>query len=192
MLHRPFLPFRQAAAVAPTWRRRWRALALAACAAALAACTMPPTAGGGQTNTAIGDPPLTNATMAERIENETMAQLRGTAMLRKGVAVPAGAEFEAVLLNPSRPELFSRALFGSQKRVLGRDIVEAPDDRIVAFMIPYDTSTIDPNQVYTVRATISSGGQVLYQADQSVKVRTGRAGTTLDNALVMVRVQPAR
>ena len=181
---------RHAAGLAAGWLR---ALAVVAGAATLAACTIPPTAGlGGGPNTAIGDPPLTNATLAQRLDNETLAKLGGTAMLGKGVAVPPGAEFKAELIDPSRPELFSRMLWGKHQRVLGRDIVDSPDDRIVAFMIPYDTSTIDPNQVYVVRATISAGGRTLYTAERSTRVLPRASGTTLDNALVMIKAEDPR
>ena len=69
--------------------------------------------------------------------------------------------------------------------VMGRDIVDSADGPIAAFMVPYDTSTIDPNQLYIVRATFSSGGRVLYRGERNTKVLPRATGTALDNAIVM-------
>ena len=96
-----------------------RALAAVACLGVLAACTVPPTSGVAAAN----DPPMTNAQLAQRTDNETLARLSGTAMVRGRVTLPPGTEFEALLIDPSRPELLA-SILGRHNGVLGRDVIE--------------------------------------------------------------------
>lgn len=162
-------------------RGQWLAVA-AAGVLALSACTTPPTAGGSHSSwNARTDPPMTNAQLdSSTINNETLAKVTGTAMVRGSVKLPADTRFEAVLIDPSRPELFCQHLAAPRHQ---DDIVDSADGPIAAFMIPYDTSTIDPTSS-TSCATFSSGSRYP-RGERNTKVLPRATGTALDNAIVM-------
>ena len=87
------------------------------------------------------------------------ATVRGEATYRERLAVPPGAQLEVVLQDVSRADAPAQAI-GS---VTLSDIGQPP----YRFEIPYLTEHIGASHRYSVRATLTHQGQLLFTTDQT-------------------------
>jgi len=92
------------------------------------------------------------------------AQLRGMALVRERVTLPANAVFEASLEDIS--------LGDAPDAVIGHTRIEAPGNPPIRFTIDYDASRIDPRHLYRVRARVIVGSRQRLVADHSDLVLT--------------------
>jgi copper homeostasis protein (lipoprotein) len=92
------------------------------------------------------------------------AQVRGMALVRERVTLPADAVFEATLEDVTRGDEPGSAL--------GHTRIEKPGNPPIRFSIDYDPSRIDPRHLYRVRARIIVGSRQRFVADHSDLVLT--------------------
>ena len=102
----------------------------------------------------------------------------GTASFRERIALPPDAVFEATLLDISRAD--------ASATVLGRERIAPVRGPVIDFRIPYNPAAIQPNMTYSVRATIMTGGRLLFTTDTVAPVLTRGAGNTVSLPLRMV------
>jgi putative lipoprotein len=88
--------------------------------------------------------------------------VRGTAIWRERMALPAGAALEATVEDVSPAD--------APADVVGRVRLEDPGNPPVRFQIPYDPALVDPARRYTVRARIVSGDRSLLATDKAYPV----------------------
>jgi putative lipoprotein len=117
-----------------------------------------------------GDDPVVNA-------------IEGTASYRERIAMPPGAEFEAVLQDVSIAD-------APAMRVARTIIADAPNPPI-RFTIPYDPGKIDAGRHYSVRAVIRVEGKLWFTSDQAYPVLTRGAGHSVDILMKRVAASPA-
>lgn len=86
-----------------------------------------------------------------------VGELKGTAMYRERMALPEGAEFIATLRDVSRADVAAETI--AETRVKG------PISSPIPFIIPYDPERINPKHRYSVRATITHQGELLFMTD---------------------------
>lgn len=103
----------------------------------------------------------------------------GTASYRERIALPPDAVFEATLLDTSRAD--------APATMLGRQRIAPVSGPAIDFRIPYEANLVKPNMAYSVRATITSGGRLLFTTDTVAPVLTRGAGTTVNLPLRMVQ-----
>jgi len=101
--------------------------------------------------------------------------LPGTALYRERIAAPPDAVFEATLQDVSRAD--------APAVVLGRARIEPAGNPPYRFEIAYDDAALRPGGRYVVRATLRSGGRLLFTTDSVRPVLDGR---TEPLSLVMV------
>jgi copper homeostasis protein (lipoprotein) len=92
------------------------------------------------------------------------AQLRGMALVRERVTLPANAVFEASLEDIS--------LGDAPDAVIGHTRIEGPGNPPIRFTIDYDPSRVDPRHLYRVRARVIVGSRQRLVADHSDLVLT--------------------
>lgn len=109
------------------------------------------------------------------------AVLEGTATYRERIALPPGAVFEAQLQDVSRAD--------APATVLGRAKLEPAGQPPFRFAIAYDESAVVAGRRYTVRATVSQDGRLLFTTDRTYPVLDGR-NAPLDLLLVAVKRPP--
>jgi putative lipoprotein len=109
--------------------------------------------------------------------------IEGTAAYRERIAMPPGAEFEAVLQDVSRAD-------ATAMEIARVTIPNAPNPPI-RFTIPYDATKIDASHSYSVRAMIRAEGQLLFRSDTAYPVLTRGAGRTVDILLKRAATAPA-
>jgi uncharacterized lipoprotein YbaY/heat shock protein HslJ len=110
-------------------------------------------------------------TGADTTAQLSTATIAGVALYRERIALPPGAVFEATLSDVARAD--------APAVELGR--VEIRDPRSpVRFAIPYDTTQIVPQGIYTVRASIRVDGQLWFTSDRFHRVLTGGADDALE------------
>jgi len=109
---------------------------------------------------------------------EATDMIRGTATYRERVAMPPDAVLEVTLEDVSRMD--------APADVLGRVEISNPGNPPYTFEIPYDVDAIDERHSYSVRARITSGGQLLFTTDTVAPVLTRGAGSEVD--LLLKRV----
>lgn len=95
-------------------------------------------------------------------------EVRGVAHITESRAVPLNAVFEARVEDVSRAD--------APARVVGRTRIENPGSPPIVFTIPIEVDPLDPRGRYSVRATLSLGGQLLMTTDRMVPVLTGGSG----------------
>jgi len=83
------------------------------------------------------------------VHGSAEAQVRGMALVRGRVTLPADAVFEATLEDVTRGDEPGSAL--------GHTRIEGPGNPPIRFSIDYDQSRIDPRHLYRVRARIIVG-----------------------------------
>jgi putative lipoprotein len=111
------------------------------------------------------------------------SSIEGTAAYRERIAMPPGAEFEAVLQDVSRAD-------APAMDIARATIPNAPNPPI-RFTIPFDPTKIDPGHSYSVRAVIRGDGQLLFISDTAYPVLTRGAGHTVDILLKRTAAAPA-
>jgi uncharacterized lipoprotein YbaY/uncharacterized lipoprotein NlpE involved in copper resistance len=107
--------------------------------------------------------------------------LRGTATYRERIALPPDAVFEALLQDISRAD--------APAAVLGRARLEPAGQTPFQFEIVYDDADVPPGRRYTVRATVTHRGRLLFTTDRMVPVLDGRTAP-LELLLVSARRGP--
>lgn len=137
---------------------RRRTIELALMLLAIAACTHP-----GASSSAEG------------------ATLTGTVAYRERVALPSDAIAEISLVDATSQD--------AGAPVVAKVTVQSEGKQVpLPFSLPYDASRIDKTHLYTARATIRSGGQLLFTTDQVRGVITQGNPTHVD--LILTRVDP--
>jgi len=108
------------------------------------------------------------------------ATLTGTVAYRERVALPSDAIAEISLLD---------ATVQDTAPVVAKTTVPSNGKQVpLSFSLHYDASRIEKTHLYTVRATIKSGGQTLFTTDQVRGVITQGNPTHVD--LMLTRVDP--
>jgi uncharacterized lipoprotein YbaY/heat shock protein HslJ len=105
----------------------------------------------------------------------------GTAIYRERIALPPGAAFEATLS--------SQVAAGAPEKRLELVRVENPSFPPIAFALPYLADEIDPSLIYSVRAAIRVGNDVMFASDKAYPVLTH--GAPGDVEVLLVRAAPA-
>jgi copper homeostasis protein (lipoprotein) len=104
--------------------------------------------------------------------------VKGTATYLERIALPSDAVFEALLQDVSRAD--------APAVVLGRARIEPAGRPPFKFEIAYDDATVQQGRRYTVRASVTHQGRLLFTTDRMVPVLDGR------NAPVKLRLVSAR
>jgi putative lipoprotein len=106
----------------------------------------------------------------------------GTVSYRQRIALPPDAVIEVRLQDTSRTDIAATTI--------GLTAIPATGDRPpVPFRIAYDPATIDASHSYSVRATISANGKLLYSSPATYPVLTHGAGN--EAAIDMYMIVPA-
>jgi uncharacterized lipoprotein YbaY/heat shock protein HslJ len=111
------------------------------------------------------------------------ATLSGSAIYRERMLLPAGAVFEASLIDVSRADAPAEVIAVSQ--ILGART--SP----IKFKLRYDPARIQAERVYSVRGRISVGGQLLFVTDTAHPVLTHGNPDSVQLLLKRARAQPA-
>jgi putative lipoprotein len=93
------------------------------------------------------------------------ATITGSAMYRERIAMPPGAVFTATLEDTSRADAPSTRIAQFTKK--------SPGNPPIRFTITYDPSKIIDSHTYTVRATITVEGRLMFTSTTSNPVLTG-------------------
>jgi putative lipoprotein len=101
--------------------------------------------------------------------------IEGTAAYRERIALPAGAEFEAVLQDVSRAD--------APAMDIGRATIANAPNPPIRFTIPFQPARIDASHAYAVRAVIRVDGKLWFTSDRAYPVLTRGAGNTVDIVL---------
>ena len=109
------------------------------------------------------------------------ATLTGTVAYRERVALPADAVAEISLIDATVQDAAASVVAKTSVSLDGKQVP-------LPFSLRYDASRIDKKHLYTARATIKSGGQMLFTTDQVRGVITQGNPTHVD--LVLTRVDP--
>jgi putative lipoprotein len=117
------------------------------------------------------------------VKETAPSAIEGTAAYRERIAMPPGAEFEAVLQDVSRAD-------APAMEIARATIANAPNPPI-QFTIPFDATKIDSSHSYSVRAVIRADGQLLFSSDAVYPVLTRGAGHTVDILLKHAVAAPA-
>jgi putative lipoprotein len=110
------------------------------------------------------------------------ATLSGSAVYRERMLLPAGAVFEASLIDASRADAPAEVI--AITRVLGAR--GSP----IKFKLRYDPGRIQPERMYSVRGRISVGGALLFVTDTAQPVLTRGNPDTVQLLLKRARSQP--
>jgi len=108
--------------------------------------------------------------------------IEGSATFHERLALPPGAEFEAVLQDVSRAD--------APAMELGRTKIPNAPMPPIRFTIPYDAAKIVPSHSYAVRAVIRVDGRLWFTSDTHHPVLTRGAGDTVDILLKRVAEPP--
>jgi putative lipoprotein len=114
-------------------------------------------------------------------EGAASATVSGTVAYRERVALPPDAIVEVSLIDATLQDDAARAVATTTVRADGRQVP-------LPFSLPYDASRIAKSRLYTVRATIKSGGELLFTTDIARAVITQENPTHVD--LMLSRVDP--
>jgi len=107
----------------------------------------------------------------------------GTAIYRERIALPPGAAFEATLS--------AQTAAGAPEKRLELVRVEHPSFPPIAFALPYLADEIDPSLIYSVRAAIRVGDDVMFASDKAYPVLTHGAPGDVEMLLVRAPVAAA-
>jgi putative lipoprotein len=111
------------------------------------------------------------------------AAVEGTAAYRERIALPAGAEFEAVLQDVSRAD--------APAMEIGRATIANAPNPPIRFTIPFQAGRIDAAHAYAVRAVIRVDGKLWFTSDRAYPVLTRGAGSSVDIVLRRAGESPA-
>ena len=89
----------------------------------------------------------------ERAEDR-MRELRGIVTYRERIALPPGVRLEV--------ELLDRTKAGATDEILGRTVVENAGQVPIGFLITYNAAKFGEGRIYSVRASLSEGGRLLF------------------------------
>ncbi|MFO1065791.1 MAG: YbaY family lipoprotein [Pirellulales bacterium] len=106
--------------------------------------------------------------------------LRGQVVLRDRIALPSDAVMTVQIENVTRPFYTVRN---------GDVTLLVNNQAVIAFEIPYDPNYIAASDVYQVRARVMSGGRLIYDTLQPVRVLTA-GGQQTDVQIVLAAVSP--
>jgi len=110
-----------------------------------------------------------------RAARKATGKITVSATYRERIALPPGAEFEAVLEDVSLADVAAKRM--------GEVRIRSLDGVPVHFEIPYDPGRIDSRFSYTVRATIRVDGQLWATTDQHYPVLTRSGGNDVQLVL---------
>lgn len=102
--------------------------------------------------------------------------VKGTASYLQRIALPAGAVFEAHVLDVSRAD--------APAAIVGSTRTDNPGNPPIAFAIDVDPAKIDQRHRYVVRATIRADGRLMFTTDTAYPVLTQGAGRDVALRLV--------
>lgn len=88
--------------------------------------------------------------------------IRGAAQWRERIALGSGVTLEVVLADAARAD--------APAAVIGRSVIDNVGNPPVAFQIDYDPAAMAPQGHYTLRATLTHKGRLLFSTDQGVRV----------------------
>ena len=110
------------------------------------------------------------------------ASVVGTVSYRHRIALPADAVVTVSLQDTT--------LADAPARTIGETTIETKGAQVpIPFRIDYDPATIDPSRVYSVRATITVGGNLLFTSTTSYPVLTRGAGN--EATIIVYMLLPA-
>ncbi len=107
----------------------------------------------------------------------------GTVAYRERIALPDDAVVRVQLSDVSLQDAAARVIADTTFTSGGRQVP-------LPFELQYDPRTIEPNHRYAVRATIESGGRLLFSTDTAYHVIT--RGTPNRVELMLVRAAPGQ
>jgi putative lipoprotein len=110
--------------------------------------------------------------------SSSTATVTGTVTYLQKIALPADAVVTVTLEDVSRAD--------APADMLGQQVIEPKGAQVpIPFAVPYDSSKIQDNHTYSVRATIKDGsGKLLFTSDTSVPVIT--RGSPTENVEIVV------
>ena len=106
----------------------------------------------------------------------------GTVTYRQRIALPPDAVLDVRLQDTSRPDTAARTIAQATIPTAGAQVP-------IPFRIDYDPAAIDPSHSYSVRATITVSGKLLYTSTTMYPVLTRGAGS--DVAMKVYMILPA-
>lgn len=106
--------------------------------------------------------------------------IRGTAQWRERIALGSGVTLAVVLADTARAD--------APAAVIGRSVIDNAGNPPVAFQIDYDPAAMAPQGHYTLRATLTHKGRLLFSTDQGVRVLFEGAPRSVDLLLRPVPV----
>jgi putative lipoprotein len=115
-------------------------------------------------------------------EDPAVNAIEGTATYRERIALPPGAQFEAVLQDVS--------IADAPAMQVGRTLITDAPNPLIRFTIPYDPGKIDAGRHYSVRAVIRVDGKLWFTSDQVYPVLTRGAGHSVDILMKRVAAPP--
>jgi putative lipoprotein len=116
-------------------------------------------------------------------EDPAVNAIEGTATYRERIALPPGAEFEAVLQDVS--------IADAPAMQIARTLIADAPNPPIRFTIPYEPGKIDAGRHYSVRAVIRVEGKLWFTSDKDYPVLTRGAGHSVDILMKRVPAAPA-
>ena len=109
----------------------------------------------------------------------TGSVITGTLTYLQRIALPPDAMVTVSLQDISLADARAKTLAEQKFPTAGKQVP-------IAFSLPFNPADIDPARTYTLRATISSGGRLLFASNMSNRVLTRGAGTQRDVVLQQI------
>ena len=106
-------------------------------------------------------------------------QITGSVTYRQRIALPPNAILRVQVQDVSRQDAAATTLAEATMRTGGKQVP-------LSFAVAYEESAVDPKHTYSVRATISSGDELLWTSTTSNPVITNGAPTHVDIGLSQV------
>jgi putative lipoprotein len=122
--------------------------------------------------------PMASPTGGTPATGAVSATLTGTVTYRERIALPAGAVINVQLTDTSRAD--------APAMLIGEQTITTTGEQVpIPFNVAYDPASIIANHMYTVRATISVGGNVLFRTTSASLVLTNGNPTRVELVLTM-------
>jgi uncharacterized lipoprotein YbaY len=142
--------------------------------------TMTNAAGGAALTFTVAPPASTGMTSQPTSgsigQGGTSAALTGTVTYRQRIALPPGAVVNVQLADVSRAD--------APATIIGEQTIMTAGEQVpIPFRITYDPAAITASHSYSVRATISVGGQVVFRTTTASRVITNGNPTQVDLVL---------
>lgn len=116
-----------------------------------------------------------------RQSSAAASMVTGTVAYRARVALPPDAIAEVSLIDATAQDAAGQVVASTTVPAAGRQVP-------LPFSLHYDARKIQKTHLYTVRATIRSGDEVLFASDIARPVITQENPTTVD--LILIRIDP--